>query len=212
MTKEEVLQAATNYCDERRYNQVQLTITDEFKDKFADFFVKKNPDGDINDEAILADLKFNIDTAYSASVRSAEAIQKSFSTKEEDYKSQIAKLNEKLGKKKDDVKPEIPKEVLEQLEELKKFKNDEAKKDKYKNIIKIAEEGIRADLHKSFENYAREYQVALDKDDKEQAQLLVSRFQEIFKDSIGDIKPLAPKQVQQRESEFLASVKKVKVQ
>ncbi len=74
MTKEEVLQAATNYCDERRYNQVQLTITDEFKDKFADFFVKKNPDGDINDEAIIADLKFNIDTAYSASIRSVDAV------------------------------------------------------------------------------------------------------------------------------------------
>lgn len=211
MTKEEVLQAATNYCDERRYNQVQLTITDEFKDKFADFFVKKNPDGDINDENILADLKFNIDTAYSASIRSVDAVSKTFSSKEDEYKTKIAELTKQIGNG-DGSKHEIPKEVLDQLEELKKFKNEEAKKDKYKNIIKIAEEGIRTDLHKSFENYAREYQVALDKDDKEQAQVLVSRFQEIFKDSIGDIKPLAPKQVQQRENEFIASVPKVKVQ
>ena len=34
-----------------------------------------------------------------------------------------------------------------------------------------------------------------DAEDKEQAKKLVDKFQAIFKDSIGDIKPLAPRQV-----------------
>jgi len=51
----------------------------------------------------------------------------------------------------------------------------------------------------------------LDKDDKEQAKAMVERFQEIFMDSIGDIKPLAPKQTQKTDREFLDSLPKVKV-
>ena len=38
MTKEEVLQRANDYCNERSYDE--STLTPEFKDKFADFFAK----------------------------------------------------------------------------------------------------------------------------------------------------------------------------
>ena len=51
----------------------------------------------------------------------------------------------------------------------------------------------------------------LDKEDKEQADALVAKFQDIFKDTIGDIKPLAPKQTQKRDEEYLASIPKVKI-
>jgi hypothetical protein len=39
----------------------------------------------------------------------------------------------------------------------------------------------------------------------------VSRFQEIFKDTIGDTKPLAPKTVEAFENEILGSVKKIEL-
>ena len=47
--------------------------------------------------------------------------------------------------------------------------------------------------------------------DEEQAKRLTTRFQDIFRDSIGDIKPLAPKQTQKQEQEFIESIPKVKV-
>lgn len=208
MTKEEVLQRANDYCNERSYDE--STLTTEFKDKFADFFSKKYPDTAIDDESALADLKFNLDTAKSASAKGRTSLQSDWESKENDYKTQIAELNKKLGKK-EQPKFEVPKELQDQLDELKKYKNEEVKKTKFASIMDIAKKGIRQDLHKSFETFANGTNVDLEKADKEQADALVSRFQEIFKDSIGDIKPLAPQQVRKNDEAVLSGLKKVKV-
>ena len=206
MTKEEVLQRANEYCSERSYDE--STLTTEFKEKFADFFSKKNPDGDINDEAILADLKFNIDTARSAALRGIASTNQSFEEKENDYKTRIADLEKKLGRKQTEFK--VPKEVQDQLDELRAFKNTEAKKVKFASILNLAKEGIRQDLHKSFEVFAKDLDVDLTKEDKEQADSLVSKFQEIFMDSIGNIKPLSPQQTRQRDADAISSLKRIK--
>ena len=208
MTKEEVLQRANEYCNERSYDE--STLTTEFKDKFADFFSKKYPDTAIDDESALADLKFNLDTAKSASAKGRTSLQSDWESRENDYKNQIAELNKKLGKK-EQPKFEVPKELQDQLDELKKYKNEEVKKTKFASIMDIAKKGIRQDLHKSFETFATGTNVDLEKADKEQADALVSRFQEIFKDSIGDIKPLAPQQVRKNDEAVLSGLKKVKV-
>ena len=210
MTKEEVLQRANDYCNERSYDE--STLTSEFKDKFADFFAKKYAEGDINDDAILADLKFNLDTARSAALRGIATSSKSFEEKENEYKNQIADLNKKLGKKPTTIEnPVIPKELQDQLDELKRYKNEEVKKTKFASIMDIAKKGIRQDLHKSFETFAAGINVDLEKSDKEQASALVSQFQEIFKDYIGDIKPLAPQQVRKNDEAVLSGLKRVKV-
>lgn len=209
MTKEEVLQRANEYCNERSYDE--STLTTEFKDKFADFFSKKYPDTAIDDESALADLKFNLDTAKSASAKGRTSLQSDWESKENDYKTQIAELNKKLGRKNEPPKFEVPKELQDQLDELKKYKNEEVKKTKFASIMDIAKKGIRQDLHKSFETFANGTNVDLEKTDKEQADALVSRFQEIFKDSIGDIKPLAPQQVRKNDEAVLSGLKRVKV-
>ena len=209
MTKEEVLQRANEYCSERSYDE--STLTTEFKEMFADFFAKRNPDGDINDESIIADLKFNLDTAKSASAKGRTSLQEGFSTRENDYKNQIAELNKKLGKK---VEPQgyvIPKELQDQIDELRAYKNKEAKKTKFANVMELAKKSVRQDLHKSFETFANGIEVDMEKGDNEQASALVSRFQEIFKDTIGDIKPLAPRQIQKRDEEVMSSLPKIKV-
>jgi capsular polysaccharide biosynthesis protein len=103
----------------------------------------------------------------------------------------------------------LPQEVQDQLNELKQLRNEEVKKSKFKNIVDIAKKNIRADLHNSFEKYAKTYNVALDKDDNEQAKDIANSFQEIFKDSIGDIRPYTPKQIQQQDDEIINGVKKV---
>lgn len=208
MTKEEVLQRANEYCNERSYDE--STLTTEFKDKFADFFSKKYPDTAIDDESALADLKFNLDTAKSASAKGRTSLQSDWESKENDYKTQIAELNKKLGKK-EQPKFEVPKELQDQLDELKKYKNEEVKKTKFASIMDIAKKGIRQDLHKSFETFATGTNVDLEKADKEQADALVSRFQEIFKDSIGDIKPLAPQQVRKYDQAVMSGLPRIKV-
>lgn len=210
MTKEEVLQKANEYCTEKAYTSE--TLTDDFKDKFSDFFSKKYPDATDDDETMLADLKFNLDTAFSATSKGVTAKQKAFEEKENEFKRQIDELNKKLEKKpKVERQVEIPKELQDKLDELEKFKDAQRKQEKYKAVLALAKKGVREDLHKSFENYAADFVVSLDETDEEQAKKLTTRFQDIFKDSIGDIKPFAPKQTQKQEQEFIESIKKVKV-
>ena len=208
VTKETVLESMNTYCTERKYGSENLT--DGFKEKFSNFFVKKYEGKDVEQEEMIADLHFNLDTAFSASVDINSALKSSFETKKTEYEDQIAELNKKLGKK-EQPKFEVPKELQDQLDELKKYKNEEVKKTKFASIMELAKKGIRQDLHKSFETFANGTNVDLEKTDKEQADALVSRFQEIFKDSIGDIKPLAPQQVRKNDEAVLSGLKKVKV-
>jgi len=211
MTKEEVLQRANDYCNERSYDSE--TLTDDFKDKFADFFVKRHPDAGIDDDGIVDELKFNLDTARSAAVKGLARQRTSFESKENDFKRQIEELSKKASKepKKDNDEPKIPKELQEKLDELEKFKDAQRKQDKYKSVLEMAKKRVRQDLHKSLENYAADFAITLDETDEEQAKKLTTRFQEIFKDSIGDIKPLAPKQTNKRDEEILGQIPKVKV-
>ena len=213
MTKDEVLQKANEYCTEKAYTSE--TLTDEFKDKFSDFFAKRYPDASADDETMIADLKFNIDTAFSATSKGLTSKQKAFETKENEYKNQIAELNKKIAKSQQQQQQqqfELPDDVKQQLAELQKFKTDEAKKAKFSEIVALAKKDIREDLAGDFDIFVRDYEVKEDATSEEQAKKLHARFQEIFKSKIGDIKPLAPKQVQKMEDEFIESLGKVKVQ
>jgi hypothetical protein len=207
MTKEEALQKVNDYCNEKSYTNA--TLTDGFKDKFAEHFAKRYPDATVDDENAIADMKFAINSAFSGASAIITDKTKEFETKENDYKSQIAELNKKIPTK--PIEPKIPKELQDQLDELKKFKDEKSKQEKFSNILKMAKAGIRQDLQASFDTFAKDYEVKLDKEEKEQADALVARFQEIFKDTIGDIKPLRPQQTQKRDEEYLASLPKVKI-
>lgn len=208
MTKEEALQKVNDYCNEKSYTNA--TLTDGFKEKFAEHFAKRYPDASADDETAIADMKFAINSAFSGASAIITDKTKEFETKENYYKSQIEELNKKIIPPKP-KEVQIPKELQDQLNELKKFKDEQFKQEKLKNILKLAKAGVRQDLQASFDKFAKEYEVKIDKEDKEQADALVAKFQDIFKDTIGDIKPLAPKQTQKRDEEYLASIPKVKI-
>lgn len=211
MTKEEALQKVNSYCNEKSYTNA--TLTDGFKDKFAEHLAKRYPDAAADDETALGDMKFALNSAFSGASLIITDKTKEFETKENGYKSQIAELEKKVPKP--NQKPNevvLPKEVQDKLDAYDKFMDGEKKTTKFKNIMELAKKGIRQNLHTSFEKFTTDYDVKLDKEDKEQADALVTRFKEIFKDSIGDIAPLAPQQTQKRDEEFIASLKKVKVQ
>ena len=208
VTKTQVLESMNTYCTERKYGSDSLT--DGFKEKFADNFVKKYEGKDVDENVVTEDLHFTLDTAFNASRGIISSVSQQFTTKENDYKKQIEELKKKIPAKHDETH-EIPKEVQDQLDELKAFKDEKSRQEKLTNIMALAKQGIRQDLHKSFDNYAKDYVVKLDKEDKEQADALVSRFADIFKDTIGEIKPLAPVQTQKRDEELINSIPKVKI-
>lgn len=209
MTKEEILQKVNDYCNEKSYTTA--TLTDGFKEKFAEHFQRLNPEGDVEDEQILSQMKFAINTAFSSASSIITDKTKAFETKENEYQKQIDELNKKVAEKKVEKVVEIPQELQDQLNELQSFKNAQSKQSKLKEIMDLAKKGIRQDLHGSFDKFASDYEVKLDKENKEQADALVLKFQDIFKDSIGDIKPLAPQQTKKRDEDFLATLPKVKV-
>ena len=216
MTKEEALQKVTEYCSEKSYTSA--TLTDGFKDKFAEHFAKRYPETAADDETAIADMKFALNSAFSGASAIITEKTTAFTSKENDYKKQIEELNKKLGNPPTPptpptppAAPVIPDEIKQQLAELERFKTEESKRTRFASIMDMAKKNVRNDLHASFEKFANDYNVQLDKEDKEQADGLVARFQEIFKDSIGSIKPIAPQQVQKNDEEFLKSLTKVKV-
>lgn len=215
MTKEDVLQKANEYCSEKGYNE---TLTDDFKDKFSDFFQKKHgDDADINDESIVADLKFNLNTAFSATSKGVTTKQNEV----DDLKRQVEELNKRIAKtkKKDDSKVEddkkreieLSQEVKDKLDRLEKFEMDAKNREKFNEVLELAKKGVRKDLHNSLENYATDFAVNLDEPSEGQAKKLIERFQAIFKSTIGDIKPLMPKQTAKNDQEALQSLPKRKV-
>ena len=212
MTKEEVLQKVNDYCTEKQYTNA--TLTDAFKDKFADHFQKANPDGDVNDDNVMANLKFALNSAFSSASELATVKSTEFTTKENGYKSQIAELQNKIKnpqQQQQQQQMQIPQEVQDQLKELQEYKNQRSKQEKFANIIALAKAGVRDDLHSTFEKYAKDYDVKLDKEDKEQADALVARFKDIFKDSLGDIRPQKPVQTQKQVEDVISSIPKIKV-
>ena len=158
-------------------------------------------------------MKFNLNTAFRATSKGITAKSKAFEDKENEYKRQIEELTKKAGKKKEEKtgNTDIPDEWKEKFARLEKLENDASKAEKFKEVLSIAKKSVRSDLHKSLENYANDFGIDADADVEEQAKKLTLRFSEIFKDSIGDVKPLAPKQTAKRDEEFLNSIPKMKV-
>lgn len=198
------------YCTERKYGSEALT--DGFKEKFSNFFVKKYEGKEVEEADFTSDLHFNLDTAFNASVDLKNAMTSQFATKESEYKNQIDELNKKIAKPQPQQQQfELPEEVKNQLAELQQFKTEQSKLEKRKAILELAKKSVREDHQSSFVEYAEDFEVDLTKEDKEQADALVAKYQKVMRPIIGDIKPLAPRQIQKRDEEILDSIKEVKV-
>jgi hypothetical protein len=159
-------------------------------------------------------MKFALNTAFSGASLIVTEKTNAFTTKENEYKNQIAELNKKLGTPPTPPtppKPEIPKELQEQIDALKALRDEETKKAKFNEILAIAKKSVRTNLHKSFETYAKGCSISLDKTNDEQAKMLVDAYQAIQMDSYGDIHPLTPQQVIKQDDEVIKNVKKVEL-
>ena len=133
VTKEQVLESMNTYCTERKYGSEALT--DGFKEKFSNFIVKKYEGKDVEEADFTADLHFNLDTAFSASIDLKNALTSQFTTKENDYKNQITELNKKIAnpqQQQQQQQLELPEDVKQQLAELQQFKTEQSKQEKRK--------------------------------------------------------------------------------
>ena len=57
-TKEEVLQKVTDYCTEKQY-----TLNEDFRSQYSEKYAANYAEADVNNEAVLKDIKFHLDTA-----------------------------------------------------------------------------------------------------------------------------------------------------
>lgn len=216
MTKEDALQKVNDYCSEKSYTSA--TLTDGFKDKFAEHFAKRYPDAQADDETAIADMKFALNSAFSGASAIITEKTTAFTSKENDYKKQIEELTKKLGipptpptPPTPPATPEIPDEIKQQLAELKQFKAEETKQKRRAAILAIAKKEVDAQYHKSFETFVEDYDIDLEKEDKEQADKWISRYRDVMKDSVGDIKPLAPQVRQQMDDARISQIKEYKL-
>lgn len=166
-----------------------------------------------DEDGVLNDLQFNLNTAFSATSKGITAKAKVFEARENTLKNQIEELNKKLGNVDTTTtqEPTISQELQDKLNRLEQFENEQRLNEKLKEVMAIAKKNVRNDLHKSLENYANDFKVTLDETSEEQAKKLTARFQDIFRESIGDIKPLAPQVTRKRDEEFLTTIPKVKI-
>lgn len=210
MTKEEALQKVTDYCTEKAYTTA--TLTDAFKDKFAEHFAKRYPETAVDDEAAIADMKFALNSAFSGASLIITEKTAAFNSKENEYKNQIAELKRKEGNQQTThLDYQIPEEIKKQLEELQNFKSEETKQKRRAAILTIAKKGVDAQYHKSFETFTSDYDVDLEKNDEEQAEKWLSRYKDVMKDSVGDIKPLTPQVRQQLDDALISKIKTYKL-
>ena len=210
MTTEEVLQKVNDYCSEKSYTEA--TLPESFRTKFAEHFIKANPEGDINDETLLGNMKFALNTAFSSASTLAASKTQEFTAKETELNKTIDDLKAKLGTiTPPPPPPAIPKEIQDKLDRLEGYEKEGRKKEKIAEVIALAKKNVRDDLHTSFEKFASGFDVNIEEDSEVQAKKMTDRFQEIFIDTIGDIKPLAPRVSQKRDEENIANVPKVTI-
>ena len=133
MTKEEALQKVNDYCNEKSYTNA--TLTDGFKDKFAEHLAKRYPDASVDDETVLGDMKFALNSAFSGASLIITEKTNAFNLKENEYKNQIEELNKKIEGKVTPPITELPKEVQDKLDRLEQFQIAENKRTKFADIM-----------------------------------------------------------------------------
>lgn len=210
-TQAEVLEKVGAYCTEKQY-----TLNDDFRSKFSEKFANANAEADINDENVLNSIKFNIDTAFSATSKELKIKDEAWRTKEADYLKQIETL--KKNHKVEDPKPaetepelKIPDDLKSELEELKKFREENQKREKRANVLKLAQKNVREDLHSDLEGVLNIMQLDYSKEDAELARQLNDNFTTLYKGKIGDVKPKSPNTNQKQYDELLKNVPKQNV-
>lgn len=187
-TKDEVLQKVTDYCTEKQY-----TLNDDFRSQFSEKFATANATADVNDENVLNSIKFNLDTAFSATSKELKIKDETWRTKEADYLKQI----EELKKKSVDPKPadtgknfELPDDVKKALELVQRISKERAIEDKQKEISQIVTKNFTAEQKSSFNAFLKTQTIDCEKDSNELAESYSKTYSDIIKEMIGDNKVL----------------------
>lgn len=209
-TKDEVLQKVTDYCTEKQY-----TLNEDFRSQYSEKYAANYAEADVNNEAVLKDIKFHLDTAFAAASKTAKTEAESWKAKEAEYKKQIdefKKQNPQETKHKSEKKEvELPDDVKKQLEEFNEFKVKQQKQEKIAKVFNLAKENVREDLHEELKQIMDIMTFNDSDSESEMANKLTAKFTDLWKNKIGNIKPQSPILNNKKYDELLNNAPKVNV-
>jgi len=186
MDKEEILQKVGNICETHKYN-----LDDSFRDKFSDKFVENYNGVELDADSADKILGITLQTAYAAKSQSLANAQKSYEAKEAELKTEIEKLKGLSNLSKDDeIKPALPKETQDTLNELVTFYKKEQEKNRKTEVIELATEGMTEEQTRGFISFIKKQNLDYSKDPKDLAKSLSNDYLSFVSEFIGDTKPL----------------------
>jgi len=186
MDKEEILQKVGNICETHKYN-----LDDSFRDKFSDKFVENYNGVELDADSADKILGITLQTAYAAKSQSLANAQKSYEAKEAELKTEIEKLKGLSNLSKDDeIKPALPKETQDTLNELVTFYKKEQEKNRKTEVIELATEGMTEEQTRGFKSFIKKQNLDYSKDPKDLAKSLSNDYLSFVSEFIGDTKPL----------------------
>ena len=200
----EVLEKVGSYCTEKQY-----TLDDSFRSQFSNKFAAANPDADINDENILKSIKFNLDSAFSATSKGIEAQKKGWDEEKAKLTSEIEKLKKaptKKEEKKGEEQFELPEDIKQRLSKLEAIEERTYRQEKRAEVLELAKKGVREDLQGNLEDLLDMTSLDYTKESKDLAKQLNENFAKLYKNNIGDIKPSSPERKTRRVEDILNSV------
>ena len=197
--KEEVLQKVNEYCNERQYTS---TLDEVFVDRFSEKFAQKNADANIDEVVDL--IKFNIDTAFSATSKGIEKQSAAWKAKEEEYLKQIEGV-------KNGHQEVISEDIKQQINELKAFKEAKQREEKISKVFNISKASVREDLHGNLKDVLDVMKINYDATEEEIAKELTSTFTKLYKDKIGMVKPGSSGRSNKDYDELLNNIPKINV-
>jgi len=215
-TEKDILQKVNDYCTEKQY-----TLDDSFRQKFAEKFNATNADANLEDSKTVDSIKFNIDTAFAAISKSMEKQAEVWKGKENEFLKQIDELKKNGAKneppkkqpnpeeKKKEV--ELPEDVKKQIEDLRKFQAEQQKQEKLAKVLDIAQKTVRADLHPDLKALLSMMQIDYSKSDEDLAKTLSDNFSVLYKNKIGDTRPIAAEDNRKKYADLLKGLPKVKI-
>lgn len=185
MEKEEILKQVNDICDTHKFN-----LVDANKEKFVDKMIERTDftAENFDNDKFKSDLEFMLESSFHFQSGKLAQEAAEWKKKEQDY---LKKINQKPKADVELPKVELSEDVKSALEEIQNFKNEKLATQKRSEVMKESLKKIREDLHDDFKLFFEDEQIDATKDASELANHYTARFQKLFKNKVGDVKPLS---------------------
>lgn len=210
--KEEILEKVNQLCEEHKFD-----FNETFKDKFAETFAGKFAETAIEDETLSTAIELSIIESGHARKNAFSESTKQWEAKEAEYQAKLKELEGEGGSKKPSKKEtkkeefELPEEYKAKLDAFNKWKQEQEEETQRSKIYEAAKKNVREDLHDSLKKYMGKQSISLTASVEDEAKRIVSDYQDVFKDTIGETKPLASGGKAMKPEDYFKDLPKIKI-